>query len=313
MIRSLSKTALAMLTLISAAQCGGCGSAPSVNSVHTDIEEAQFASAATAAFERGQIEEAESLYRGQLNRAMATDDPTSISDAEFNVALCLIRQNHPAEAAPLLLDAEAESRRAGASITDIVLLRAVAARMQGQHTEAITLTRQVLSTRATTAAQRVQAHVIAGLCQFSLGAATSAADELAKARQDAAKVNDAAILAGVAQLAGRVAESTGRPGAAARNYDEQAQLLYQAGLYSDMSDALQHAGVAYRSAGMTAAAAERLYRAARSIAAQGDPATASSLAREAAESAASSDDSALTARITALLNELPPATQTARP
>jgi tetratricopeptide (TPR) repeat protein len=313
MIPRWNKLILAVLAIFGAVECGGCQSSSPSTTAHKDIEQSQLASAASAAFERGRIEEAENLYRRQLTLALASDDPTSISDAEYNIALCLMRRGRAAEAAPLLTDAETEIRRAGESATDIVLLRAVAARSQNRHVEAITLARQVLSTRGTTPAQRVQAHVIAGLSQFSLGVQTSAEVELSKAKQDAPKVADAGILAGVAELSGRIAEGSGHPDAAAGDYDEQAQLLNQAGLYRDMSDALQHAGAAFRSAGISPAAADRFYRSARSLAAQGDPAAATSIARLAVESAANTGDAALIARITALVNELAATTQAARP
>jgi hypothetical protein len=121
------------------------------------------------------------------------------------------------------------------------------------------------------------------------------------------------VQAALAGLSARLAASAGDATRAATQFDEEAALLRQAGRYHDMARALARAGAAYAQADLPAAAADRYYRAARSVAAgtRGEDAEAARLLAAAESIAERGKDTARLSLIHALQRQLAPTTRPA--
>jgi hypothetical protein len=236
------------------------------------------------------------------------DDAPAIADAAYNFAAALLQAGANEEARLALLEAEAEGRRGGGNLADVLLMRAKVARLNGATSEAVALAERVLTDRASrpTAGHRVQAHVLKGDVAAeetnwaaAEGQARSAQDALGRAGDTVSP----ALLAGVVGLRGRIALGRGNLPAAARFFDRRADLLRQARLYRDMADATAQSAGIWSRLELPAEAGPRFYRAARAAGAQGDVGRARSLLDEAAEAARAAKDGQLLSLVQALRAE----------
>lgn len=269
------------------------------------------------AFERGMNAEAVALYRRALDRAREMDNAVAIADASYNLAAAQVQAGDYAAAAAALLESEAEARRAGGNVADVLLLRAKVARLSGAPSEAVALADRVLADPASrpTAGHRVQAHVLKGEVAAEEGNWPVAEQQARLARNALGRIGDTAspaLLAGVVGLRGRIARGRGDLAESARLFDRRADLLRRARLYRDMADAIADSAQVWMSLGRPAEAGPRFYRAARAAAAQGDAAGARSLLSQASDAARAARDERLLALVSALRIEWDgPATQPA--
>jgi hypothetical protein len=243
------------------------------------------------------------------------DDAERIGDAAYNLAAASVSLKQYDRARTLLAEARAEYRRAGVPITDVLLVEAKVARLQGRADEAVALADAILTQQSPPAAasDRVRAQVIKGEIACEARDAAGAAAALAAARGELrggggrskdAGDPDAALAAGVAGLEGCVATLRGEPANAADAFDRAAALWRQARQYHPMARSLGRAAAAYREAGEARPAADRYYRAARSTFGQRELEDALDLARSAAQSAGEAGDEDLRRRAEALLAEI---------
>jgi hypothetical protein len=263
---------------------------------------------ARLAFERGLNAEAIVLYRQALDRAREMDDAAAIADASYNLAAALVQAGASAPAAAALLESEAEARRAGGDLADVLLLRARVARLERAPSEAAALADRVLTDPAArpTPRHRAQAHVLKGEVAAEDGNWPAAEEQARLAGAALGRVGHTAspaVLAGVVGLRARIARGRGDPGEAARLFDRRADLLRRSRLYRDMADATAESARAWAALGRPAEAGPRFYRAARASAAQGDAARARSLLSEAAAAADAARDEGLLALVHALRTE----------
>jgi hypothetical protein len=270
-----------------------------------DAQLSQASSGARAAFDRGLLAEAVSLNEQALNRANLIDSQKDISEASYNLAACLIVLGQFGRADALLGDARIEAERAGLSTTDIVLLRAKVARLDGRAADASALADKVLSDPRSAASpgDRSAARVLKGELALARGDLAAARVELAAAEKEHIAGNPA-LMAGPAGLRAGIDLAAGAAAAAGAGFDRQADLLRQAKLYGEMVTALRRAGESYQAAGNAATAADRFFRAARSAAVQGDRAGALQFAQSAVELAGRAKDAALLQRSQRLLDSL---------
>ncbi len=283
----------------------GCANAPLPTGPPRDAVLTNAMSSARLAFERGLNTEAVVLYRQALDRAREMDDASAIADAAYNFAAAILQSGANEQARLALLEAEAEARRGGGNLADVLLMRAKVARLNGATSEAVALAERVLTDRASspTAGHRVQAHVLKG----DVAAEErdwAAAEEQGRLAQDAlGRAGDTvspALLAGVVGLRGTIALGRGNLPAAARFFDRRADLLRQARLYRDMADAMAQSAGIWARLELPAEAGPRFYRAARAAGAQGDTARARSLLADAAASARAAKDHQLLTLVEAL-------------
>ncbi len=271
-----------------------------------DAEFAAAMSAGRVAFDQGLTEQAATLYQRALQRARVMDSAAAIGDAAYNLAACHIQLGQFEKARFLLAEAKAEVLSVQGDISDILLVEAKAARLQGQPDEALALTEQVLSDAEATSTNnhRVQAHLLRGQMACDQNDAALATRELQMAAKFAAGVSDSGLHAGLSRLAGRVHLIKKEPVRAAREFDREAFLLQQAKQYAQMASALQSAAESYLIAGNYRLAADRYFRAARSSFAQGQNSAALKLGNLALSAADDAADQMAVARARALLNEI---------
>lgn len=255
--------AVTLLTLV------GCATSPTSTAPPKDKELSRTSDLARAAFEDGATARAIDLYRKALNRAIAMDDATEIGNAAYNLALCHIILGQLDQASAALTEAEAAFKRSGSNPADALLLEATVAQRQGNLEQALSLADQALSA-SPDESRRFQVALLKGTIACGRNDPASARTALVEADKD--HVANAALLAARERLAGNIFSLERNPAEAAAAFDRAAALFQQAKHYRDMALALQRAGEAYREAGDAQRAEDRLSRAKRSLAAQGEKA-----------------------------------------
>jgi tetratricopeptide (TPR) repeat protein len=255
--------ALTLLTLV------GCATSPTSTVPPKDKELTRTSNLARAAFADGAAAKAIDLYGKALNRAIAMDDATEIGNAAYNLALCHIILGQLDQASDLLAEAKAASKRSGSNPADALLLEATVAQRQGKLEQALSLADQVLA-GSHHEDDLFQATLLKGTIACNQDDPALARGALAEA--DKHHITNAALLAARERLAGNIFLLEGNPAKAAAAFDRAAALFQKGKHYRDMALTLRRAGEAYREAGDTQHAEDRLSRAQRSLAAQGEEA-----------------------------------------
>lgn len=258
-------TALTLLTLV------GCSTSPTSTVEPKDDELSRADNLARTAFEDGATAKAIDFYRKALNRARAMDEATQIGNAAYNLALCHIILGQLDQASASLADAKAAFKRSGSIPTDVLLLEATVAQRQGKMEQALSLADEVLSA-SPDENYRFQAWLLKGTIACEQDDPARARTALVEA-DNYHITNDAPLLAARERLAGNILLLEGNPAEAAAAFDRAADLFQEAKHYRDMALTLRRAGEAYQEAGDTQRAKDRLFRANRSLAAQGKDAT----------------------------------------
>jgi tetratricopeptide (TPR) repeat protein len=254
---------LALLTLV------GCATSPTSTLPPEDKELSRTSNLAHAAFEDGATAKAIDLYRKALDRACAMDDAAEIGNAAYNLALCHIILGQLDQASASLAEAKAAFKRSGTNPVDVLLLEAMIAQRQGKLEQALSLADQVL-TASPDESDRFQVALLKGAIACRQDDPASARAALAEA--DRHHIANAALLAARERLTGNIFMLERNPAEAAAAFDRAAALFQKAKHYRDMALVLQLAGEAYQEAGDTQRAEDRLSRAKRSLAAQGEKA-----------------------------------------
>jgi len=255
--------ALTLLTL------AGCATSPSSTVPPKDKELSRTGNLARAAFEDGATAKAIDLYRKALNRAIAMDDATEIGNAAYNLAMCHVILGQLDQASASLAEAKAAFERSGSYPADVLLLEATVAQRQGQLEQALSLADQVLAA-SSDENDLFQAMLLKGTIACDQDDPALAKTSLAEA--DRHHITSAPLLAARERLAGSILLLERNPAEAAAAFDRAAALFQKAKHYRDMAITLRRAGEAYQEAGDTQRAEDRLFRAKRSLAAQGEKA-----------------------------------------
>jgi len=245
----------------------GCATSPTSTVPPKDKELSRTSNLARAAFEDGAISNAIDLYMKALNRAHAMDDATEIGNAAYNLALCHIILGQLDQASVLLAEAKAELERSGSNPADVLLLEATIAQRQGKLEQALSLADEVLSA-SPDKNYRFQVALLKGTVACEQDDPARARTALVEA--DKHHVTNALLLAARERLAGNILLLEKNPMEAAAAFDRAAALFQTSKHYREMALALQLAGEAYREAGDRQRAEDRLSRAMRSLAAQGE-------------------------------------------
>lgn len=269
----------------------------------TDPQIAAQVKAAQASYESGGFVRAARHYELALARARALDDGPEIARNAYNAAACWLRADQPADAKPLLVEAEREFARHKMELDPVLVLKARVASAAGQADEASALASNALAVARSDAAQ-----LDAILVQFDLalqGGDVAAAEQLVRAarrRSDASR--SVSMASGVSSIEGRLLLRKSDPAGAAGKFDAAAEGWRDVGSLEAMALHLRRAGGAYSDAGDQAAAADRFYRAARSYFGQRDNVAALQCVEAALKSAGAAKDEALRAQIDALFGQI---------
>ncbi len=290
--------------------CGGCGGSPKAApppiGAAADPQLNQFSDNAHTAYRLGNFELAARLYGSALSRAHATDDAPQIAGSAYNLAICEMALGRLDAARQHLRESKAESQRGNLPLGDVLLVESKVARLQNKPDEAAALAHAVIDSKeaSTTAGQRAAANVTLGLIACDRKDTATASAQLNSVSQTN---SDPALSVDIAELAASIAELQGNSEAAATAFDREAELALDCGQYARMVRALTQAGRNYCKLDRSAAAADRLFRAARSENGLGHAASAQQIAAEAAGFAERAQDEDLLGRITALRKQMQPA------
>lgn len=258
---------------------------------------------AQLAFSQGKTALAAQLFAGALARARAMDNSAEIADAAYNLAACLIEMGQYQGARDQLDEAEAESIRAGKSGVDVLLVKAMLARLRKRPAEAVALAEQVLHQRPpATDTERAQAYLVKAEAACDTGDSVTAANDLQ--RMNPPTNLSPSLRARLAAARGQVDLLRKQWQSAAREFDVAADLMRQAHHYQSMSRMLADAGRAYQAAGRDGDAADDYYRAGRSAYGLGDANHSLEWIAEARAAAIRAGKAELEARATALSAEI---------
>ena len=261
------RLSVALLCLLAAALAGCAGPRFDRSASQADAEFARLSQLARTAHDQGALDQAEVLYRQAHRRAREHDAAGNIGESAYNLAAVLIAGDQPDKAMPLLDEAERELSRAGLSPVDVWLVKARLATDAKRSPEATRWLDQTDRQGAATVSQRVMSALLRGQLAHDAGDAVRAGEQLKIAQ--ALSPTSPELHAGIERLAGSIASLERRHSDAAVAFDREALLRRGAGQSRAMAQALVRAGEAWADAGDPRVAAERLYRAARSLLAQG--------------------------------------------
>ena len=254
------------VALIASAGCGSQSKGPQGRPVDQDL--ARTDRAAHTAFERGRIQQAANLYRQTLERAYLRDDLAAVTDARYNLAVCLTLLHSDREAFELIIQTREELTRAGRPTpTDILLLEATILYRQGRSQDAWQFTEDILKRiDATPSAVQNKTHFLRGLIANERGDPVTLSVEITALTGS----NSPIIRADREELIGHLALTERRWDEAALAFDEAAALRRQSLDYRGMVKALAKAGEACERDGRPLAASKRFLRAGQSATLQGN-------------------------------------------
>ena len=244
--------------------------------------------AAHTAFEQYNYEQAEALYREALAIAYTRDDLAAIVDAQYNIAVCLVRLEEYDEALGVVHQARMELSRAHLTMPDYLsLLQATILYRQGNYNEAWTLTERIVAAPPQMSGQSInRTHFLRGLIAAKRGENEQLRGEIAALGEP----NDPRLQADYQELSGHLALAEERWETAIKAFGEAAKLRSDTGDYRGTVRALTMAGTVSERAGRPSEAANHFLRAGRSAAIQGANGEASELLTRASRLAEQAGD-----------------------
>ncbi len=282
---------------------GGCGSSQVARQgpvADEDLE--RLNRAAHLAFSKGRLPQAAALFKNALERAYIRDDVKAIVDAQYNLAVCLLKMQAYDEALDLVRQAEEELSLAGRDESaDLLLLKAVLFYKLGNQVDAWSISAQILA-MAPQPAPVVQGrtHFLRGLIAFERGAVKQLRNEIAALGQP--KIPS--LRADLFELQGHLAMAEHNWTAAIEAFDQGVKLRRETIEYAAMVKGLALAGKACEKAGQLKQAAIRYLRAGRSAVLQADFEGAQIWLSQAAQLAGKAGDDKIVQEANAYLEQI---------
>jgi tetratricopeptide (TPR) repeat protein len=247
----------------------------------------QLTRTARDAFDEGNYVAASSLYQRALERAHIRDDFTAITDARYNLAVTLLRQEDFAGAAAQLRMAKSEFSRAKLEpAPEFGLLEAAILVGGGKPDRARDVTEGILADGRSSPEVLGRAHYLRGRIAHELGDPAG----IRAAINALGHPDDSRLSADIEELKGRLAFLEQRWDAAAAAFDRAANLQRLLLNYPAMTEALALGARASEHGRRPALAASRYLQAGRSAAFRGDADRARVWLTRAAELAEGADD-----------------------
>ena len=250
------------ITMLAALAAGCGGPAPAPPNPNADAQFDLYVSSAQLQFREDSIPLAATAYARALARAEAMDNPTDISSAAYDLAICRAAMGDYPASLSLLQEAQHEALRAGGSTTNIQLARARVYLLQNDWKNAMQSTDEVLAGKPGDS-QRLEAWILRGSAHCQANDLAAARDDLKQVDALVAKASDPTLTASRNGLSGEIHSMNKDFSAAMADFDSQAELCRQNHAYREMARALAKAGRSAVLAGKPQQAADRLYRAAR--------------------------------------------------
>jgi tetratricopeptide (TPR) repeat protein len=293
-----------MAVTIAASALSGCASPSKVNDAAAQDELLErYNRSARQAFESGRFDQAAGFYRKALERAYIRDDFEAVTDAYYNLAVCLTNQQAYEEALDALKQAETElTLRNGSVPVDLLLLEATLHYYLKDADSAQAVTEEIL-------AADPQASALIGSKTFYLRGLIAAQRGNAPALREAiASLGEPALpqlMADRYELEGRLAMAEKDWQAAIDALDHAAGLRREDLDYGKMIEALALAARACEQAGELPQASIRYLRAGISAALQGEHGKARKWLERAETSAVAGGDPLAAGRAREQLEKLP--------
>ena len=249
------------------------------------------------------LAEAKKKWRSDLRESRAANDPVAVSRSACGLAMCLVTdRKSDDEVEALIEEARAESLVAKKGLGETYLVEAEWLRAKGEADAGLHAAESgqpLIGKDEKETRIRAQILIAELLCER---------DKTAQARISLAKADKMVdsdtppVVRALAEGAwAQILMKDGQPGVAAKRNDERAGFLQTAGLYVQMASALQAAGDAYIQARNTPLAADRYFRAGRSLLAEGLVAEGTGSLNKALPLARESGDEYLEREITYLI------------
>jgi hypothetical protein len=202
-----------------------------------------------------------------LRMAREADSREDIAANAYNVAACRVAGARYEEARGYLDESRTEFEAAGKNPVVTFLLEAEVARAEKDMEQALAAARKALRLldRSTSRDVRLRSHLTLAELHCDSAEPDAAETQLDEAESLAKKTKSPLLRARTSYVAGRLKLLRGDPSAAGAAFDQQTGYLREEGLYLAMARAMQSAAAAYEASGNSQAAAERHYRAARSL------------------------------------------------
>lgn len=244
----------------------GCAAPPAPR--FTDADWVSHVTTGRGAYARGDYRRAADAYGRAQQRARALDDAEALAVAAVNRATALVAAGQAAEALAGLDEALADARIESVRRAELLVATARAEQARGQPAAALERAAAALKLNPAPAlqAQALLAQSGAELAQDDPAAATRM---LAKMPAKAWAALPESLQAEQAEMRAAIAAAEKKPKEAWAQQDEAAALWKKAGRLPDMARALAAAGRQALAADDLAGAADRFYRSARSLWAQG--------------------------------------------
>jgi tetratricopeptide (TPR) repeat protein len=260
---------MGLLLAVAVLFLGGCGSSSAVQkgpAGDRDLE--HYNRAAEQAFELGKLEQAAIYYRKAMARAYVGDDSEAVIDAQYNLAVCLMKLQSYDDALGLVQQAKLETVRAGQTgSADYLLLEATILQLTEDWEQAWNISDRILaSTPPASAIIQSKTHFLRGLIANRQGDTDILRAEIVSLGEP----KEFQLRADRWELLGYLAMAEHNWSEAVAGFDEAAKLRRETLDYRPMVRALALAGEASERAGRAKAAAVRYLRAGRSAALQGD-------------------------------------------
>ncbi len=286
------------MALFAVLLAAGCASPPAPQ--FTDADWVSASTTGRNAYERGDYRRAAVAYDRAEQRARALDDAEALALSAVNRATCLLAAGQAADARKGLAEALADERISPARRAELLVAAARVEAALGKSDEAVARATEALE-RAPSPALRAQALLAKSGAELAKEDPAAATKTLAGMSTKEWQRLPASLQAEQTDLRARIAVAEKQPAAAMTLQDEAAQLWKQAGRLPEMARALAEAGRQAQAAGDLAGAADRFYRAARSLGAQGLQPEALHVLEEGVSCAEQIDDEAVAMKMAGLL------------
>lgn len=268
-----------------------------------DPEVKLLAGSAAAAYQRGEMDRADDLYRRARQRAQLIDDSGEVARNTYNLALCRIATGRLDEARSLLKQAGALTGNRGPDASRILLAEAEVSRLSGDDAGSSRLACEALSAGADREG-RVQSLLLQGEAEVAGRRMTEAVKHFKAAEAGATDHTPALIRARIELLAVRLIREKQLSGDEASRQVSRAQWLKKAGQYRMMVQALDGAAQCYEQESRWSEAFQCRIRAAQSLMVAGDKVSALAMLRKSADLAERTGDVGNKALVVGLAGEI---------
>ncbi len=245
-------------------------------------------------------------FKSELGLARTSNDPESIAQNSYNLAVCALENGSTPDVFSLIHEARAELAALKKDTLCTYVLEAQAMRKSGKKQEALELAKVAEGkiSRSTDKAIELQCRVVLSDLLIDSGDVAGAKTTLKKIESMADKIDSPVVKSMVEGSLARLALVEDNALVAGKRFDNEAAFLRAAGLFEKMAQSLVNAGKAYTKAKDYTNAADRYFRAGRSLVASGNRQSVEDNLKTALEMAKIANDQALITRINEFNSEM---------